>query len=308
MTASRRSRRPVHGLLIADKPFGPSSTQVLGRIKFLFGAEKAGHAGTLDPMASGLLPVLFGEATKFAQEGLEADKAYLAEVCLGITTETGDREGVVLKEQAVTVTQAELEAVLQGLLGEQEQVPPMYSALKHNGRPLYEMARSGQTVEREARTIALHELSLLSYAPPLLQLQVRCSKGTYIRSLAEEIGQRLGCGAHLSSLRRNGVGPLDLSHSVDLDALERAAEAGTDALDAFLLPVDHLLLSWPSISLTDREAALFSHGQILTSSSFPMGAPQRARVLTQSKRFLGTALLGQGRLKPVRLVAQPTHH
>ena len=308
MSAPRRPRRQVHGLLVADKPLGPSSTQVLGLIKHLFGAEKAGHAGTLDPMASGLLPVLFGEATKFAQEGLEADKAYLAMLHLGITTETGDREGRVQEQHPVDVLPEAITTVLRSLLGQQAQVPPMCSALKHQGRPLYELARRGEVVERAARFIQIHEITLVSFESPMLEVQIRCSKGTYIRTLAEEIGKRLGCGAHLAGLRRNGVGPLDLCHAVAIESLEQAAEEGPHALDALLLPIDHLLQSWQAVTLSDLEASLFLNGQTLTSSIFSADLPRRTRVITQSKRFLGTALLGQGRLKPVRLVAQPTHH
>ena len=257
-SATRPLRRAVHGVLVLDKPVGPSSTQALSAAKRLFGALKAGHGGTLDPMASGILPVLFGEATKFAQQGLDADKTYVATVALGQQTDTGDAEGQVISSHPVSVDQQQLERVLSAQLGVQQQTPPMYSALKHQGRPLYEYARAGQTVDKPARQIHIHQIDLLSYDAPTAVIRVHCSKGTYIRVLAQTIGEQLGCGAHLSALRRTGVGSLQIEQSFSLESLDRM---DAKAREACLMPVDALANDWPMAALSDDQVQELRFGR-----------------------------------------------
>jgi tRNA pseudouridine55 synthase len=268
----------------------------------LFRAEKAGHTGTLDPLATGLLPLCFGEATKFAGELLDADKAYLATVQLGITTDTADAEGQVLETRPVAVSLEQLLSALNAFLGEIDQVPPMYSALKRDGKPLYEYARAGIDVERKARRVVIHSLELMEPGHALANDQfsflVRCSKGTYVRTLAADVGERLGCGAHLVALRRTAIGPLELHQAHTLAALE-LLEA--EARDQLLLPVDFLLADLVAAKLDARAAARLSNGQTIEWSGV---AEQRVRAYDDEGRFLGLCLQIEGdRLKPVRLVA-----
>lgn len=253
----RVARRPVHGVLLLDKPLGLSSQQALLRVRALLLAQKAGHTGTLDPLASGLLPVCLGAATKFSHAALEADKTYEATVALGQTRRGGDLEGEVLSEQPVSFTDAELEQVIARFSGPILQRPPMHSALKHQGRPLYSYARQGLEVERVARAVTLHELTVLRREGDRLQLRVRCSKGTYIRTLAEDIGQALGCGAHLAALRRLACGGLSVDAACSLEALE---SMDLQARDARLLPVDSLLQECAPVRLAEQEAARFLSG------------------------------------------------
>uniref|UniRef100_UPI0035ADC3C5 tRNA pseudouridine(55) synthase TruB n=1 Tax=Thauera aminoaromatica TaxID=164330 RepID=UPI0035ADC3C5 len=241
-------RREVDGVLLLDKPQGMSSNGALQTARRLLAAAKAGHTGTLDPMASGLLPLTFGEATKFSQMLLDADKTYEAVVRLGVDTDSGDAEGKVLATRPVAVDRAALEAVLERFRGEIEQVPPMYSALKRDGKALYEYARAGIELERAARRVVIHALELLDFAGERFTIRVHCSKGTYIRSLAMDIGAALGCGAHLAALRRTAIGAFDLSGALTLEALEAAGEGGRDAL---LAPVDALVAAR---SQSDRQA------------------------------------------------------
>jgi tRNA pseudouridine55 synthase len=311
---ARPVRRVLNGVLVLDKPVGPSSTQALSAAKRLFAALKAGHGGTLDPMASGILPVLFGEATKFAQQGLDADKTYVATVALGQETDTGDAEGQVLNSQAVCVTRAELERVLTAQLGAQDQKPPMYSALKHQGRPLYEYARAGQTVDKPARPIQIYEIELLSFESPIAVIRVRCSKGTYIRVLAQTIGQQLGCGAHLAALRRTGVGSLQIEQAISLEALDAMASQDRENC---LLPVDALASHWPTVVLSPAEANELSFGrsivfeperlaQVLSSTG--CHSADKFRLYDTEQHFLGTGQVIDHRLWPARLVAQPLFH
>lgn len=301
----KKPRVPVHGVLLLDKSAGMSSNDALIKAKRLLNAQKAGHTGTLDPFATGLLPLCFGEATKFSQDLLEADKTYEATVRLGVTTTTGDTEGEVLRECAVQVDRVQVETVLEQFRGDITQVPPMYSALKRDGKPLYEYARAGITLEREARQVTIHELTLLECAPPLLRLRVRCSKGTYIRVLGEDIGAALGCGAHLATLRRTEVGKLDLAKAITLDALLQVPEA---ARAARLAPVDALLSSFPPIHLPGQLAQRFCHGQRLAlgKEGFTL-ARQVGRVRVYDEeggRLLGSGLLDEWLvLAPERLVA-----
>lgn len=300
---ARRKRVPVHGVLLLDKPVGLSSNDALVRAKRALNAEKAGHTGTLDPFATGLLPLCFGEATKFAQDLLEADKTYETTVHLGIRTNTGDTEGEVIATAAVDVSLDQIEAALSRFRGAIDQVPPMHSALKRDGRPLYEYARAGITLEREARRVTIHDLQLLSYDAPFLRLSVTCSKGTYIRVLGEDIGEALGCGAHLNALRRTAVGGLSIADATTLEQLADLTEAQRVA---GLAPVDALLSSFPLLALDDELSRRFLHGQRLALAGMA-GLPQPGRVRVyrgSDSRLLGTAqLMDYGVLAPERLVA-----
>lgn len=296
---------PVHGVLLLDKAAGHSSNDALIKAKRLLNAQKAGHTGTLDPFATGLLPLCFGEATKFSQDLLDADKTYETVVHLGVATTTGDTEGEVTRECAVDVTREQIETVLSRFRGPIEQVPPMHSALKRDGKPLYEYARAGITLEREARRVLIHELELLDYQAPYLKLRVTCSKGTYIRVLGEDIGAALVCGAHLQALRRTKVGVLTLENAVTLDAFAALDES---ARTKSLAPVDALLSSFPAIHLPPTLALRFLHGQRLALDKegvpFP-AADCRVRVYRgDDQALLGTARLFEyGVLAPERLVA-----
>ncbi len=254
-------RRPVHGVLLLDKPLGWSSNDALQKAKWLLRAEKAGHTGTLDPLATGLLPLCFGAATKFSQVSLDADKAYRATLRLGQRTSTGDREGEVLEQRPVVLDRAAVEAAVARFTGPIEQLPPMHSALKKDGKALYEYARAGVEVERTPRRVTIHAIDIVACETagetPTLVIDVRCSKGTYIRTLAEDIGAALGCGAHLSGLRRTASGPLTLAGTVTLTDLETMDEAGRLAL--LQLP-EALLADWPAIALGADDAAKFLSG------------------------------------------------
>ena len=299
----KKPRDLVDGVLLIDKPVGLSSNDALTKVKRIVNAKKAGHTGTLDPFATGLLPLCFGEATKFSQDLLEADKTYLATVHLGITTTTGDTEGEVLETRDVDVTAEQIEAVLARFRGPILQVPPMYSALKRDGKALYEYAREGITLEREARPVTIHNLELVAYAPPHLAIRVTCSKGTYIRVLGEDIGAALGCGAHLSALRRVQVGALTTANMVTLEELQ----AHENPL-SLLAPVDALLSSFPQVELTPELAARFLNGQRLALGKEAVEVPAeqgRVRVYADGK-LLGTAILQEyAILAPERLISRP---
>ena len=294
----RIPKRPLHGVLLLDKPLGLSSNDALQRAKRLFRAEKAGHTGTLDPLATGLLPLCFGAATKFSQLNLEADKAYLATLKLGETTTTADREGEVLQRRPVAFDEVQLQAALQSLRGEIDQVPPMHSALKVEGKALYELARAGKEVERAARRVTIHALELLSRDADTMQIAVRCSKGTYIRTLAEVLGERLGCGAHLTALRRTASGPLKLDDAVTLEALQ--AMSDTERLGRLHDP-DLLLADCPQIRLDADEA-----GKLLAGMRRRTAAPAAPRVRAfgpEPRAFLGSARVAGGELIPERLLS-----
>jgi tRNA pseudouridine55 synthase len=304
---TKRVRDLVDGVLLLDKPVGLSSNDALIKAKRFMNAKKAGHTGTLDPFATGLLPLCFGEATKFSQDLLEADKTYLTTVHLGLRTDTGDTEGAVIETRDVTSSLAEIEAVLARFRGPIKQVPPMYSALKRDGKPLYEYAREGITLEREARDVIIHKLELIAYEAPFLKLAVTCSKGTYIRVLGEDIGAALGCGAHVNALRRTQVGALTTDRMITLEEL--AAHAAPRAL---LAPVDALLSSFPRIILNADLARRFLHGQRLPlgkepSMTLPTPYEGRVRVYADDGRLLGTGLFGEyAVLAPERLIASST--
>lgn len=292
----KKTWKQVDGVLLLDKASGMTSNDALQKARRLFSAAKGGHTGTLDPMATGLLPLCFGEATKFSADLLDADKTYEADVKLGITTDTGDAEGQVLTNAAVTTSIADVERLLPRFTGPIKQVPPMHSALKRDGRPLYELARQGIEVEREARDVTIHALDMLGLEGDVLRLRVSCSKGTYIRVLAADIGQALGCGAHLTALRRTQVGDLVLERSVTLSQLELQDEVQRGA---HLLPVDALLQSLPAVHLAAAEANRFSHGNPVT---LPTGLLGKIRVYAEG-RLLGVGEPGPGSLLwPKRLV------
>ncbi len=292
-------RRRLDGVLLLDKPVGMGSNGALQAVKRLYQAEKAGHAGTLDPLASGLLPVLFGEATKFSQLALDADKEYLASARLGVTTTTADAEGEVLERKPVDVPAGALEPALARLRGPIEQVPPMYSALKHAGQPLYALARKGQSVERAARHVQIHELELLHFEGERIDLRVRCSKGTYLRTLVEDLGAALGCGAHLSALRRTAAGAFRIADAATLDQLQQATPAERDRL---LLPVERLLSGLPRVDLEDPWAGRFAKGQVVPLDRVQAGV---CSVYGAQGGLLGIGDAGPpGELRPRRLVAQ----
>lgn len=293
-------RRRLDGVLLLDKPVGMGSNAALQAVKRLYRAEKAGHAGTLDPLASGLLPLLFGEATKFSQMVLEADKEYLAHAHLGVTTTTGDAEGQVLERKPVQVSPAAIENALRAFRGEIEQVPPMFSALKHEGRPLYALARRGETVARAPRRVRIHALELLEFEDDTLALRVRCSKGTYVRTLAEDIGRVLGPGAHLSGLRRTAASGFRLLDAVTLAQLQEADAAGRDR---WLLPTERLLEGLPRVDLPAPLADRFEQGQVIRVAQSVAG---RCSVYRERGALLGVGeAAASGDLRPRRLIARP---
>lgn len=296
MAVGKRWQR-VDGVLLLDKPPGITSNAALQTARRLFSAAKAGHTGTLDPLASGLLPLCFGEATKFAFDLLNADKTYEAEVLFGSATDTGDAEGTVIRRSPVDFTADDLSAALARFRGPIRQIPPMYSALKRQGQALYTLARQGIEVEREAREVIIHELCVVAHAGDRCRLRLTCSKGTYVRSLAVDLGEALGCAAHLSALRRTAVGALDVAGAQTLDAL--AALPEERRADHLLAP-DHLLQSLPAVQLDESAGLRFVHGN-------PVVCPQppgRYRVYEASGRLLGVGEIGAAaaELQPRRVV------
>jgi tRNA pseudouridine55 synthase len=299
MRASRSApllRRRVDGVLLLDKPVGLSSNAALQQAKRRFRAGKAGHTGTLDPLASGLLPICFGEATKFAHMLLGADKTYAATVRLGTTTSTGDAEGEVLQTGDVAVTRQDVEAVLPRFIGHITQIPPRYAALKFQGRNYYEYAREGIEIPRPGREVVVRSMTLDAWSPPDVCLTIRCGKGTYVRTLAENIGSALGCGAHLAALRRIETGGLQITASCTLETL---AGLSDDECDALLLPPDTLVAPLPRIDLEASEALRFAQGQALTRA----GLPDATYRVYAADGFAGIALAIDGTVRPRRLTA-----
>ena len=296
----RVQRRPVHGVLLLDKPLGLSSNQALQKAKWLLRAEKAGHTGTLDPLATGVLPLCFGAATKFSQLHLDADKAYRATLRLGVRTSTADAEGDVTLTRAVAVTQDQLASVIARFTGRIRQVPPMHSALKKDGRALYEYAREGIEVERQAREVEIFELKVVwaqvDTGPFAIEIEVKCSKGTYIRTLAEDIGEALGCGAHLTALRRTSAGGFDAAQCITLEQLEAIDEH--ERLEA-LLPIESLVAGHRPVTLIDEDAGRFLSG-LRRRGDWADGA--QIAVFDLSRRFLGTAHVKAKELIPGRLL------
>ena len=299
---SRRSQRhldPVDGILLLDKGLGISSNRALQQVKHLFNARKAGHTGSLDPLASGLLPLCFGEATKLSQYLLDSDKRYLTTFKLGETTTTGDAEGDVITQKKVNVSCQQFEIVLDEFRGVIEQVPPMYSALKKGGQPLYKLARKGIEVERKPRTVEIFDLSLLAFDDELLMLDVHCSKGFYIRSLAFDIGEALGCGAHVTQLRRTAAGKFDVRDSVKLEQLEKM---DSQLRLQQLLPLDAGIDEMPRVSLAPDPSHYFRQGQIVRADEVPQAG--LVRVYSENEYFIGIGEALEGRrIKPKRLLS-----
>ena len=299
----RRRGDAVDGVLVVDKPAGQTSNGVLQQVRRQLNAARGGHTGSLDPLATGVLPLCFGEATKFAQQVLEADKTYLTRARLGVRTTTSDADGEPVQERPVPegLSRADVEAVLERFRGEQRQTPSMYSALKYQGRPLYAYAREGRTVPREARPIHIRELSLIEYEGEQLELRVQCTKGTYIRTLVDDIGEVLGCGAHVAALRREAAGPFTLAESVtpaDLEALSR------DELRERLVPADRLLSALSQITLDRAQTVSISNGQAVTipGSRIEPSAEGGLLRIYEEERFLGLGELNQGVIRPKRLM------
>ncbi|MBI2383988.1 MAG: tRNA pseudouridine(55) synthase TruB [Gammaproteobacteria bacterium] len=303
MTGTKRPRRPVSGLVLLDKPLGLSSNTALQKVKWLYQAEKAGHTGSLDPLATGLLPICLGQATKLCAYLLDSDKRYLVRGRLGEQTETGDAEGaVVARSDPASVDRTVLESVLPRFRGEIRQVPPMYSALKHGGRRLYELAREGQDVAREPRPVTIFELRLTGFESPDFELDVRCSKGTYIRTLVEDVAAALGQAAHVVALRRLEVAPFRDPRMVTLDDLERAAAAGLAALDALLVPAVQAVAGLPQVVVDADRAFYLSRGQAVRVSAAPRQGT--VAVLGPQGELLGIAEMDRdGLVAPRRWMA-----
>ncbi|WP_457943641.1 tRNA pseudouridine(55) synthase TruB [Vreelandella alkaliphila] len=300
--ARRRRGLPVNGVLLLDKPKGISSNHALQRVRRLFEAQKAGHTGTLDPMATGLLPICLGEATKFSAHLLEADKMYRTRVELGVITDTGDAEGTVIERREVPrLTAGDVESVLARFHGEIDQVPPMYSALKHQGKKLYELAREGKHVERAARRVSVYDARLLAFEGTAFEIEVSCSKGTYIRTLAEDIGHALGCGAHISQLRRLKTGPFTDDAMWTLEGLEALADQATR--EAELMPADVLVDHLPSLTVDETAYGRLAHGQ---SASLAIGVlePDTLARLYYAETFIGLGVVkGAQEVAPKRLLS-----
>ena len=296
----KRVWQRVDGVLLLDKSCGMSSNQALQKARRLYSAAKAGHTGTLDPLATGLLPLCFGDATKFSADLLDADKTYEADLLFGITTDTGDAEGSVLQTRPVCFGLAELEHSLTRFRGPITQIPPMHSALKRDGKPLYELARQGIEVERKPRAVLIHELQLLAFSGERCRLRVHCSKGTYIRTLAEDIGQALGCGAHLTALRRTGVGALQIGQALTLAQLGDLPEAERSKC---LWPLDSLLQSLPAIHLDAARADKVLHGNPVSLAEAAVTGSGRCRVYDAAHGLLGIGELRAASLHPKRLLS-----
>jgi tRNA pseudouridine55 synthase len=294
----KRPKKNINGVLLLDKPLGFSSNQALQKVKWLYQAAKAGHTGTLDPLATGLLPLCFGEATKFAHYLTDADKTYFATLKLGVTTNTGDAEGEVLSTQPVNVSQVQFAEVCRQFVGKISQIPPMYSALKHEGKALYEYARAGVEIERKERFITIHSITLNSFEQDEASITVTCTKGTYIRTLAEDIGKKLGCGAHLIGLRRTATANYQITKSITLEQFEAMSEAQRIAA---LLPPDSAVLALPAMILDEDSTFYLQRGQaVWQSGAIPKGL---IRLYSENQVFLG---LGEqqsdGKIAPKRLI------
>lgn len=301
MTGSKRPTRDLFGLLLLDKPPGMSSNRALQRARWLFGAAKAGHTGSLDPLATGMLPILFGAATRLANYMLEARKVYVVTATLGLATTTGDTEGAVTEDRShePPPDAEQIAAAVARFLGEIEQIPPMYSALKRDGVPLYRLARAGVEVEREARRVVIEHLTVESYVWPSLSLTVRCSKGTYVRTLVEDIARAAGTVGHVAVLRRLVVDPFDSQPMRTFEALEAAAEAGMEALDSLLLPADTALPSWPRASLAPADVVRLTRGQVVAID--PAVAVGPVKVYAESGQFIAIGVVDAGQLAPTRV-------
>jgi len=297
----RKSGRQVNGILLLDKPKGVSSNKALQQVKKLYNAQKAGHTGSLDPLATGLLPICFGEATKVSAFLLDADKRYRVTIKLGEKTATADAEGAVLQSRPVQgIDESDVKKLLAVFTGKIQQLPPMYSALKHEGQRLYKLARQGLEVERQPREITIYALELVEYNLPEIVLDVHCSKGTYVRTLAEDIGEHLGCGAHVLELRRTSVASFD-SLPVSMNEIMQTAEKGFDSLDALLLPMDTALAHWQEIHLTEEMTFYIRQGQAVMVPKAPTDG--LVRLYDPENVFVGVGLVQpDGMVAPKRLI------
>jgi len=303
MSKPRKRGRNIHGVFLLDKPQGMSSNDIMQKVKRIFQANKAGHTGALDPLATGMLPICLGEATKFSQFLLDADKRYLVTAKLGERTDTSDAEGQIVETREVKVKTPEILTALEQFRGDILQVPTMFSALKHNGKPLYEYARQGITVEREARPITIFELNFIEYNAPYLTLEVHCSKGTYIRTLVDDLGEVLGCGAHVTMLRRTAVADYPTEKMLDWNALQSlAAQQDLSLLDALLLPMDTAVAKLPILTLNESQTQGIGFGQRVKFDN-PNSLQGQVRLFSHENRFLGVALIDENNvIRPQRLV------
>ncbi len=301
---SRKKGNNVDGILLLDKPLGRSSNSALQKVRYLFNAKKAGHTGSLDPLATGVLPICFGQASKVTSFLLDSDKRYRCTAQLGVTTTTGDKEGEELNKIKVThFDQDDIEKVLANFRGEIEQIPPMHSALKHNGQPLYKLARQGIEIERKVRHVTIHQLTLIEFTKDSITLDVHCSKGTYIRTLAQDIGDALGFGAHLSMLRRTEVSPFDCSKLYTIDEIESLEK--DNKLSQILLPIDSALLEFPAMILNQKDVSLIQNGIRVACDDMPES--DKIRLYNEKEEFLGIGEYmknesGKTLLKPKRLM------
>ena len=303
MSKPRKRGRDIHGVFLLDKPQGMSSNDIMQKVKRIFQANKAGHTGALDPLATGMLPICLGEATKFSQFLLDADKRYLVTAKLGERTDTSDAEGQIVETRDVNVKTPDILTALEQFRGNILQVPTMFSALKYNGKPLYEYARQGITVEREARPITIFELNFIEYNAPYLTLEVHCSKGTYIRTLVDDLGEVLGCGAHVTMLRRTAVADYPTEKMLDWNALQALAEPqDLSLLDALLLPIDTAVANLPTLTLNESQTQGIGFGQRIKFDNSNRLQGQ-VRLFSHENRFLGVAVIDENNvIRPQRLV------
>lgn len=303
MSRPRKKGRDVHGVFLLDKPQGVSSNDIMQKVKRLFKANKVGHTGALDPLATGMLPICLGEATKFSQFLLDSDKRYVVTAKLGERTDTSDAEGQVVQSREVNVAEADILAALPAFRGEILQVPTMFSALKHNGEPLYEYARAGITVDREARPITIFELKFIDYQAPFLTLEVHCSKGTYIRTLVDDLGEALGCGAHVTMLRRLAVADYPIEEMMPIEDLALLADSFPNSeLDRLLLPMDTAVASLPQLNLTAEQTKAVGFGQRVKFEN-PQALSGLVRLFSENGQFLGIAEITAGNIiRPNRMV------
>ena len=303
MSKPRKRGRDIHGVFLLDKPQGMSSNDIMQKVKRIFQANKAGHTGALDPLATGMLPICLGEATKFSQFLLDADKRYLVTAKLGERTDTSDAEGQIVETRDVKVKTPEILTALEQFRGDILQVPTMFSALKYNGKPLYEYARQGITVEREARPITIFELNFIEYNAPYLTLEVHCSKGTYIRTLVDDLGETLGCGAHVTMLRRTAVADYPTEKMLDWNALQALAEPqDLSLLDALLLPMDTAVAKLPALTLNETQTQGIGFGQRIKFDN-PNRLQGQVRLFSHENHFLGVAVIDENNvIRPQRLV------
>ena len=312
MGRRRKSGRSVNGVLLLNKPIGTTSNKVLQKVRWIFDANRAGHTGALDPLASGVLPICFGEATKFSQYLLDSNKYYRSTYTLGISTATGDSEGEIISQQdASKITWQQVEDKIKDVVGEINQVPSMYSALKHNGQPLYKLARQGIEIDRPARQITIFDYQIIDFRSgtyPEVDVEVHCSKGTYIRTLAEDLGKVLGCGAHVSALHRFKAGPYDETQTVTLDELEKLKDQGSlEQLDQLLKPVDTPVSGYPAVEFDKITAGYFQLGQAISANKVFRQAQEGAivRVFREGGVFLGIGTVTEdGKIAPKRLIVE----